>query len=170
MSCGNVIWHLGLQQLVNCRGDRSEMQGSATDGGPDPSAKKIKVHMDADGKDASDGRKLTEAERRRIRRSFQAICASVHPACCVSVHPACFPIVQMCICASCLLSICATVHPAWCASVHWCTPGQCTDAQMHPQELLYSCVVLRRVWCDLLLIYVNDPSLTVKTHTAQWAA
>jgi len=102
MSCGNVIWHLGLQQLVNCRGDRSEMQGSATDGGPDPSAKKIKVHMDADGKDASDGRKLTEAERRRIRRSFQAICASVHPAC--------FPIVQMCICASCLLSICASAH------------------------------------------------------------
>jgi hypothetical protein len=123
MSCGNVIWHLGLQQLVNCRGDRSEMQGSATDGGPDPSAKKIKVHMDADGKDASDGRKLTEAERRRIRRSFQAICASVHPAC--------FPIVQMCICASCLLSICATVHLCILPGVHLCIGAHLANAQMH---------------------------------------
>ncbi|DBA80836.1 hypothetical protein WJX77_004822 [Trebouxia sp. C0004] len=50
------------------RQDSSEMQGSATDGSPGPSAKKIKAHMDADGEDASHGHKLTEAERRRVRR------------------------------------------------------------------------------------------------------
>lgn len=66
--------------LVHCRGNSSEMQGSATDDGPDPGAKKIKVHMDADVEDASHGHTLTEAERRRVRRSVQAICASVHPA------------------------------------------------------------------------------------------
>ncbi len=102
------------------------MQGSATDGGPDPGVKKIKVHMDADVEDASDGHKLTEAERRRVRRSVQVIGASVQPACCVSVHPACyasvhpaccvsvppacFPFVRLPICASCLLSICASAH------------------------------------------------------------
>lgn len=50
------------------RGNSSEMQGSATDDGPDPGAKKIKVHMDADVEDASHGHTLTEAERRRVRR------------------------------------------------------------------------------------------------------
>ncbi|KAL0046703.1 hypothetical protein WJX82_007873 [Trebouxia sp. C0006] len=51
-----------------CRGDSSEMQGSATDRSPDPGAKKMKVHTDADLEDASHGHKLTEAERRRVRR------------------------------------------------------------------------------------------------------
>ena len=78
------------------------MQGSATDGGPDPGAKKMKVHMDADVEDASHGRTLTEAERRRVRRSVQVICASVHPAC--------FPFVHLCICGSCLVCICALVR------------------------------------------------------------
>ncbi|KAL0037920.1 hypothetical protein WJX79_005361 [Trebouxia sp. C0005] len=50
------------------RGNSSEMQGSATDGGSDPNAKKMKVHMDADVEDAPHGHKLTEAERRRVRR------------------------------------------------------------------------------------------------------
>ncbi|KAA6417874.1 MAG: hypothetical protein FRX49_12172 [Trebouxia sp. A1-2] len=49
-------------------GNSSEMQGSATDGGSDPNAKKMKVHMDADVEDAPHGHKLTEAERRRVRR------------------------------------------------------------------------------------------------------
>jgi len=86
------------------------MQGSATDGGPDPGAKKIKVHMDADMEDASHGHELTEAERRRVRRSVQAICAPVHPACCVSAHPAC--------CVSVHPSCRVSVHPACFPSVH----------------------------------------------------
>ncbi len=95
------------------------MQGSATDGGPDPGAKKIKVHMDADLEDASHGHKLTEAERRRVRRSVQAIRASVHP-CLLYVSASCLLCVSasclLCVCASCLLSVCAFCLLCGCAS------------------------------------------------------
>ncbi len=55
--------------VITCRGDSSGVQGSGTDAGPNPRAKKIKVQMGDEMQDAPEGRNLTEAERRRIRRS-----------------------------------------------------------------------------------------------------
>lgn len=49
------------------RGDSPGMQGSA-DNDPTPHAKKAKAQAEASGEDTSDGPKVTEAERRRIRR------------------------------------------------------------------------------------------------------
>lgn len=147
------------------------MQGSATDGGSDPNAKKMKVHMDADVEDAPHGHKLTEAERRRVRRSVRAMCVSVygHPACflfvhlgilpashlciCPFMHPACFPFVHLGILPAFHLCICPLVHPACRPLVHLCLV--CICALVHTHKLWYSSVVLHATRCELPLIHVR---------------
>ena len=55
--------------LLTCREGSCDLGQEGSEDSPNPRLKKIKVQIGADTQTAPDGRKQTETERRRIRRS-----------------------------------------------------------------------------------------------------